>query len=112
MSPFDTRHLPQLAATWGKRHSNAVGRPAKPETKTSRILERLRQGPATAHELAEIAEVETVFHVVGLLKSHQQIGQVQCKNGKYFMNEAFIHPKLFRAAEMLRAAGWIVKEPT
>ena len=60
-SPFDTRRLPQLANTWGKRHSNAVGRPEKPATKTSRILERLRQGPATAHELAEIAEDDVLF---------------------------------------------------
>lgn len=110
-SPFETRFLPQCSPGWGTRRSNPPGRPARPATKVAKLLARLEQGPATAHELAMLVDVDSTFHVAGLLKYHRNIGRVTLERGRYALNEQFTDPAIWRAAELLRAAGWKVEAP-
>lgn len=110
-SPFELRFLHQLSPGWGNRRTNPPGRPARAQTKVARLLARLEQGPATAHELAVIAHVDDRFHVAGLLKHHRASGRVLLEKNVYQLNPTFSDPAIWRAAELLRAAGWKVEAP-
>lgn len=111
MSPFDTQHLPQLATTWGDVWKNPTGRPASPNSKARQILERLRQGPASTVELAELVGVAPA-QIHTILWRHRTLGMVMRPDKKVWaLNPAYLSAKIANAAEVLRAAGWTVIAP-
>lgn len=88
---------------------------AKPETKTERMRNYLRQhGSASAATLADEADVPQTALVAALLKGDMARGSVFYRGKQYHWNHQFdaeLHEQLSKAAALLRAHGYTVTKP-
>ena len=89
-----------------------AGGAAKAETKTARMLAYLKaNGSASAHELADEADIDRACQVSAVLKTHIRRGQVQLVRGRYSLNEQYsvdLQKELAQAAALLRRHGYHV----
>lgn len=86
---------------------------AKGETKTARMLAYLKaHGSASAHELADEADIDRACQVSAVLKTHIRRGQVELVRGRYRLNEQYeagLQQELAQAAALLRRHGYRVE---
>lgn len=110
--------MTDLASPWDALMRRSIARPRpvlapgeKPPTKTAQLLEIIAQR-GRVPTLALCVEMDMPSAAVwGLLKIPRQTGQVLFDGAHWVMGDDFVPPKIQKAAQLLRKAGWTVIEP-